>query len=92
MRLDEYILPKSSKSASRWAGQLCNTSKADIAQGVWDKSSTTKYFAAALAFGLFNVFLKTPFSILGIGLVGFSIVTGLEVSPIYLPFSKASVS
>ena len=42
MRLDESILPKAAKSASRWARQLYNTSKADIAQGVWAKSSTTE--------------------------------------------------
>ena len=92
MRLDESILPKAAKSAYRWVGQLYNTSKADIGQGVWAKSSTKEYFYAALALGLCKVFLKTPFGILGIILAGFSIVRGLEVSPIDLPFFGASVS
>ena len=56
------------------------------------KGSRIKELAAALALGLCKVFLKTPFGILGIGSIGFSIVRGLEVSPINLPFSEASVS
>ena len=79
MRLDESILPKATKSASCWAGQLYNTSKVDIVQGVWAKSSTTEEFATSLALGLCKVFLKTPFSILGIISIVFSIVRGLEV-------------
>ena len=87
MRLDESILPKAAKSASHWVGQLCNTSKVDITQGVWDKYSTTEKLVASLALGLCNAFLKTPFGILGIVSIGFSIVKGLEVSPLDLPFS-----
>ena len=40
MRLDESMLHKAAKRAFCGEGQLYNTSKANIAQGVWAKSST----------------------------------------------------
>ena len=74
------------KSASCCEGKICSTSKGDIAQGVWDKSSTIELFKVAIALGLLNVFLNTPLGILGIGSFNFSMVRGVEGSEANLSF------
>jgi hypothetical protein len=55
--------PKAESKAFHCDGHVWSTSKANIAQVVWPRSSTIEYFWAALALGLWVERLSAPFGI-----------------------------
>jgi hypothetical protein len=58
-----FRAPKAESKAFLCDGHIWSTSKANIAQGVWPRSSTIEYFWEALALGLWVECLITPFRI-----------------------------